>query len=129
MEYAPGGDLAKVIRTAQRDLASARQVRKWAMGVGREAASGGAANADVGAGAADAGAAAALVEGEAEGEVSSLPVRLLPTSRVHTWLSEVAGALRHIHAMCVLHRDLSPKNVLLTADLRCKISDFGAPSR
>ena len=27
MEYAPGGDLAKVIRTAQRDLASARQVR------------------------------------------------------------------------------------------------------
>ena len=37
----------------------------------------------------------------------------------------MAGGLRHIHAMRVLHRDLSPKNVLLTADLRCKISDFG----
>ena len=126
MEYAPGGDLAKVIRTAQRDLASAQQVRKWAIGVGREAAAAGAANADVGAGAADAGAAAALKEGEAEGEGSSLPVRLLPTSRVHTWLGEVAGALRHIHAMRVLHRDLSPKNVLLAADLRCKVSDFGS---
>ena len=114
--------LAKVIRTAQRDLASARQVRKWAMGVGREGAADQGAiktDHDAGAGAdagsagavsgAGAGAAAALVEGEAEGEGSSAPVQLLPTWRVYTWLREVAGGLRHIHAMRVLHRDLSPK--------------------
>ena len=37
----------------------------------------------------------------------------------------MAEALAHAHERRVLHRDLSPKNVLLSADLQCKISDFG----
>jgi hypothetical protein len=38
---------------------------------------------------------------------------------------ELLGALRHIHAAGVVHRDVKPANVLIGADGRARLTDFG----
>lgn len=38
---------------------------------------------------------------------------------------EVCAALEHIHAVGIIHRDLTPQNILLGADGRPRIMDFG----
>ena len=40
-------------------------------------------------------------------------------------LHDVAQGLRYLHGLNVVHRDLSANNVLLTADMKAKISDLG----
>lgn len=40
-------------------------------------------------------------------------------------LAQVAHALSYAHARAVVHRDLKPDNVLVTADLQTKVLDFG----
>ena len=42
---------------------------------------------------------------------------------------EVADGMCHIHRLRFLHRDLNSRNVVLTADMRAKICDFGAARR
>jgi len=41
------------------------------------------------------------------------------------WLSQLASALRHVHAECILHRDLKTANIFLSADKSVKLGDFG----
>jgi tetratricopeptide (TPR) repeat protein len=50
----------------------------------------------------------------------------LPVGRACKVLCEVASALALVHARRLLHRDLSPANVLLTSSGRAKLIDFGA---
>lgn len=85
MEYAAGGDLAKVIRSAQRDFRALGGRGGW----------------------------------------RANPASVLSSVQIATWLSQLTAALRHIHSMKIIHRDLAPKNVLLTDDLQVKLSDFG----
>lgn len=42
------------------------------------------------------------------------------------YLRDVAASLALLHTRRIVHRDLSPKNVRLTSDGRCKLIDFGA---
>ncbi|GAB5548712.1 MAG: protein kinase [Sandaracinaceae bacterium] len=49
----------------------------------------------------------------------------LPAARVLRWLLTGAEALAHVHAADVVHRDIKPSNMLLRADDRVVLTDFG----
>ncbi|MFI5306962.1 MAG: protein kinase, partial [Polyangiales bacterium] len=64
-------------------------------------------------------------------------MELLPGSDLHelapvsyatacAYLRDIASSLALLHARRLLHRDLSPRNVRVTEDGRCKLIDFGA---
>lgn len=50
----------------------------------------------------------------------------LPYADACRHLRDVASALSLLHAHRLLHRDLTPANVRVTSDGRCKLIDFGA---
>ena len=51
--------------------------------------------------------------------------RRLPIERVLRLAEQICQALEHAHARSVIHRDLKPGNVWLTADGTAKLGDFG----
>lgn len=46
-----------------------------------------------------------------------------PEVRVYT--IQLAGAVRYMHSMDVMHRDLKLKNIFLDANMDIKVGDFG----
>ena len=48
--------------------------------------------------------------------------------KIYSIGTDVTSALRYMHELPtpIAHRDVTPKNILLTADLRAKVSDLGA---
>lgn len=61
------------------------------------------------------------------GDMSSLcRHQPLPLDRALFYLEQVCAGLTHAHSRGVIHRDVKPQNLLLTADRRIvKIADFG----
>jgi len=53
------------------------------------------------------------------------PPNLLPLSRSLAIISEVTAALEYAHSQGVVHRDIKPGNIMLLADGRVKVTDFG----
>ncbi|MEV6228782.1 serine/threonine-protein kinase [Saccharopolyspora shandongensis] len=51
--------------------------------------------------------------------------RMLPPARVARIGAQLAAGLAAVHATGVLHRDIKPGNVLVTADDIAKLGDFG----
>ena len=49
----------------------------------------------------------------------------LPAAEIARWLPQVADALDHIHAAGVVHRDVSPANILFDGAQNVFLSDFG----
>ena len=64
-----------------------------------------------------------LVEGRNLREL--LDAGPLPVRRALEIAMQVADGLHAAHAQGIVHRDVKPDNVLLTADGTCKIADFG----
>jgi eukaryotic-like serine/threonine-protein kinase len=52
-------------------------------------------------------------------------VGALDEARARTIGAEVCEALAYAHAHGIVHRDIKPQNILLTADGRVKVTDFG----
>lgn len=60
--------------------------------------------------------------GSIRGELKKGPV---PIVRALRWMHTAVDALRFVHAAGVVHRDLKPSNMLLRADDRVVLADFG----
>jgi tetratricopeptide (TPR) repeat protein len=69
-----------------------------------------------------------LVEGESYQALLRVKTWLSMDEAMH-WLVSVCQGLDHAHGRGIVHRDLKPSNVLLAADRRVKILDFGLARR
>ena len=68
-----------------------------------------------------------FVEGRPLSE--SIPLGGLPTDAVIRYGIQIADALAHAHKRGVIHRDLKTANVVISADGRAKVLDFGLARR
>lgn len=58
-------------------------------------------------------------------ERHTTPAQLLPLDTVTRIIYQCAMALDYAHKKKVVHRDIKPRNILLTTDAEAKITDFG----
>src|SRR5918994_2394590 len=67
------------------------------------------------------------VEGRPLSEL--IPVNGLPSEALVRYGAQIADALEHAHARGVVHRDLKTPNVVVSAEGRAKVLDFGLARR
>ena len=70
------------------------------------------------------GSVVTFVQQLRRGKLSST-VTELPERTFWIWAGHVAQGLAHVHACGLMHLDIKPQNLLLTAAGVCKIGDFG----
>ncbi len=65
-----------------------------------------------------------LIEGKSLRQLLDAQKRLSPELTCHIWTA-VAAALDHAHHAGFVHRDVKPANIMITADGRVLLTDFG----
>jgi len=65
------------------------------------------------------------VAGQSLDRLLSEKTKKLPLGTAFRLTEELAEALDHAHAQGVVHRDMKPANILVTAEGHAKIADFG----
>lgn len=70
-----------------------------------------------------------LIDGPSLAEVVAANPQGLSAEQVAQWGLQVADALAHAHQRGVIHRDIKPSNLLLGADNRVWLTDFGLARR
>lgn len=58
----------------------------------------------------------------------AVPMRGRPWQQILPAMAQIADALAEVHQAGLVHRDIKPANVLLAADGRAKLNDFGVAS-
>lgn len=65
-----------------------------------------------------------FIDGQTLKEVIKSKGKLTPDETVNFSL-QIAEALQHAHRNHIVHRDIKPHNIMVTADNRAKVTDFG----
>jgi len=116
----------KVLPAFARDRAFVEQFQREAMVAGQLRHPNVVALMDYGADAGELFMAMELVEGIDLAELlQAAPGRQLPTDVAALVVHDLALGLGHAHQAAIVHRDVTPSNVLLGRDGRVKLADFG----
>lgn len=116
----------KVLPAFARDRAFVEQFQREAMVAGQLRHPNVVALYDYGADAGELFMAMELVEGIDLAELlQAAPGRHLPTDVAALVVHDLALGLGHAHQAAIVHRDVTPSNVLLGRDGRVKLADFG----
>ncbi|RWS04003.1 U3 small nucleolar RNA-associated protein 18-like protein [Dinothrombium tinctorium] len=57
--------------------------------------------------------------------IRSAPLNKLPVKQAHSYFTDLINGLEYIHSLGIIHKDIKPQNLLVTADEIVKITDFG----
>lgn len=58
-------------------------------------------------------------------ELKENPEERIEPQKAHKWITQIAEGLSYAHKRGVIHRDIKPGNILVTAEAQVKITDFG----